>query len=1151
MMKIYNKQGSEILSIIPSEESYRVRKIMGEDALTLQFSLFEHKEIPLGSYVEFQGEIYTLFRPVHINKHHSRNFDYTAIFEAPKEVLSIYKLKDLTSSKLKFTLTVKPHEFIDLIVANLNQRDFGWTRGECVDEAEKPISFNHVYLSEALQMVADEFNTEYEISGKEISLKKIEYNKTNPLALSYGRGNGFRTGVKRENFDLSKSIDVLYVQGGERNIDFSKYGSKELLLPKNQTLEYEGKTYITDSEGFSIQRIDNDNMPKVEDSLDCTHIYPKREGVVTQLVVVDVTKNEYDIIDNTIPESLNYSDYRIAGEKATIKFESGILAGKEFDLVQTSKALTGYKHEERRFQIVAQEYDGMMMPNETFKPKASTEIEQGDRYAIFNIYMPDAYVCDDASKEGASWDMFREAVKYLYENELPRFSFTGELDPIYAKKNWLTIGGKIRLGGYVEFTDEQFQKQPVLIRIVGIKDFINSPYKPEIELSNVTTSGGFLSTLNKLEADEVIIDKRQEEALQYTKRSFRDAQETTTMLQAAFDSLSDDFGNFTGSVSPLTVETMQLIVGDESLQFRFVSSMHAPSPVSHSYFFQSGKFSAAPAILQHMTLGISAIKPNMQPSEYKFWNMEAYLSPALDKKKAYYFYARCSRLGTSGEFLLSESPIGMRYYGDYYHFLYGILNKEYDGNRSFTRMYGYTEVLPGRITTDMIASADGETYFDLQNGVIKGNISFKSGDTYKDVKSGIEEAALLASEAWDEALGVGTYLSNMKIGGANEAQLTQIEIEAPDDSEPSSNSIFEAIRGRRRSWDNVNIPLKNGVEYICTIEKSELISGTATKFSMLLWNPDEITYPTTVENTIHNFSNKRTVKIFTVPNDGRDWTLLIYAGQAGSTRANKVRYTNIMLQEGNVATAYQDAVQYLVKAIQGSTDVLGGLVATNVLLLKDEDKNIKAGMSGLEGDNVGMWLGGNYAEAQNKTSKVLLNKDGSGHFLSGAFEFTADGKLIIDLENFKISEAGKVKIIGGLETGGSGEKIVIDENAKKITLYNPSGEETLIINNDSSPVVSHGRLLVRAVQRVHGIDRFTLVSGHGALHLGDNRTNNRVLITDTLFRMFLNYENENYYVSIGRESGITQMVFKDLPTSSSGLAPGTVYRSGNNLRIAT
>ena len=111
-----------------------------------------------------------------------------------------------------------------------------------------------------------------------------------------------------------------------------------------------------------------------------------------------------------------------------------MLAGKEFDIMQTEAALTGYVHAERRFKLVPQEIDGVTMPNEAFKPAI------GDKYAVFGIHLPDAYIEDE--EIGAEWKMFREAAKFKYENEDPRFSFTGPLDGSWAKQDWFEIGGK-------------------------------------------------------------------------------------------------------------------------------------------------------------------------------------------------------------------------------------------------------------------------------------------------------------------------------------------------------------------------------------------------------------------------------------------------------------------------------------------------------------------------------------------------------------------------------------------------------------------------------------------------------------------------------------------------------------------------------------
>ena len=136
-----------------------------------------------------------------------------------------------------------------MFVDNMNIRDRGWTVGKYIDAAEKCINYDHAYCWDALGQMAEEFDTEFEIVGKTVSLHKVEYNKTKPLPLSYGKGNGFVSGVGRSNYTDTPPIEILYAQGGTDNIDASEYGSSELHLPKNGTLKYDGERF-EDENGF-------------------------------------------------------------------------------------------------------------------------------------------------------------------------------------------------------------------------------------------------------------------------------------------------------------------------------------------------------------------------------------------------------------------------------------------------------------------------------------------------------------------------------------------------------------------------------------------------------------------------------------------------------------------------------------------------------------------------------------------------------------------------------------------------------------------------------------------------------------------------------------------------------------------------------------
>lgn len=718
------------LEVQETESSYRYLSIMAKPQLVLKFSLPAFIEIPLGAWCEFMGQTFTLNDPENIRKNGTRNIEYTMTMGTDEDLLGLYKLRNSVDHRLKYSMCATPREFIQEIVANLNERSGGgWSVGTCIESTEKTVEFNHSYIDDALQNIADTFGTEWEIVNKAISLRKVEYFKDNPLSLSYGKGNGFMPGVGRTALSDEKPIKRLYIQGGDRNIDYSKYRSKELLLPKGQILDYEGRRYKTDDDGYYIERLDVISDAVREDSLDLSEIYPSRIGTISSVVVVDAEKNFYDIVDSSIPQELNYENYLIEGETMTIIFQDGMLAGKEFECKYIHESVTitnpdgtTYTKAARRFEIVPQEIDGIVMPNSTYAPAS------GGKYIVFGCSLPDSYVCDNVNKIGASWDMFREGVRYLYEHEEQKFTFTGTLQGLWAKQNWENVGGHLKVGGYILFTDTQFAPEGKLIRITGIKEFLTSPYTPTIEISSSISGVTTSSKMKKIDNVDVLIEEMNKNALSFTKRRFRDAKETIEMLNDLMDA---GFDNFTNGINPITVQTMSMLVGDESLQFRFVDRKTDPISEVPPYitYSQENKQMTIPAgILQHMTLGIDNVKATHTPSEYKFWDIPAFTSGRLiDPSKKYYLYVRANRSNTNAVFLLSETAHKIDEGNDYYWMLVGVLNSEYEGERSFATLYGFTEVLPGRITTKKIVSPDGTTYFDLVAGEIGGNIYIKSG----------------------------------------------------------------------------------------------------------------------------------------------------------------------------------------------------------------------------------------------------------------------------------------------------------------------------------------------------------------------------------------------------------------------------------------
>ena len=998
---IYGRSGNELLKIEVDDSSYRYRAIMGTNSVTLYYSLDGHVEIPVGSYIIYQGSRYTLWNPENFKKNSTRNFEYTVEFGSNAELLKIYKYKDLSEIpyRVKFPLTAKPITFLRLLVNNLNLRDSGWKVGTCIDASEKALSFNHEYCYDVLGRLASEWGTEWEIEDKTINLCKVEKFKNSPMPLSYGKGKGIKPGTGRANQEDKKPVSLLYVQGGERNIDYSKYRSKSLLLPISQELVYEGRRYLTDEYGMYIVCANRVTDTIVEDSYDASDIYPKRIGTITAVDVVDEDKNFYDFADSSIPDDLNYEDCLIAGETMTVIFQTGMLAGREFEVKYIHEPIEDKDKQiekaGRRFEIVPQELDGIMMPDKVYRPKA------GDTYAVFNVSLPDAYICNNSDKTGASWDMFRDAVRYFYEHEEVEFTFSGTLDGIWAKKKWLEIGGRIVPGAYIRFSDTQFQPDGIDIRITGVKDYINKPYSPEIELSNTPVAGYVASDLGKIDADEVINEGFHKDALQFTKRRWRDAMETFGMLE-------DAFLNFSNSIDPIAVRTMQLLVGDESLQFRFVTSKTNPVVIAYNITYDTKeKVLKAPAtILQHMTMGISSIASTHKSEEYKFWDMAEYNSPKLiDPAKKYYMYAKVSKDNSAGTFLLSETAIKMEGVSGYYHLLVGVLNSEYEGERSFVELYGFTEILPGRVTTELIISSDGKTYFSLARGEIGGNIKIKAGSSgmhnfeeWEALNSLIDEIEKSASDANDAVSGLHDYVD----GAFADGIITEAEAKA---IEKYINTVNNAKAAVEATYNKLYVNT-----YLLGAAKTGLLNAKVTLMG-------------SIENLIKSINTAIADGQTTVAEkkDVDDKYTLFNSAMAAFNTA--VETANKAIQDKlkgytDECNAELDVLGDRITAQVKRIDEISGTIDTSGWITTTDGNRLYASKSLENGDNIISYINQSAGETTISSAKINL----LGAITINALDSSLQGKINSMVTN---ADLGKLAFKDAVETAQLGSTIIV------------------------------------------------------------------------------------------------------------------------------
>lgn len=551
---IYNPDATVFQEVVLLDGSMMTNGIREDHDVTLCFSSEEELAIPEGAYVVFNGETFIAKSKSKMEMSHTRSYTYTVKMNGAPSALSSVRLRNPADGKLSFPYTASAHDHLALIVSNMNRYGGGgWSVGDCIDGGDKFLQYNYISCRDALDSLADTYGTEWEIVGKTISLHKVEYNLDSPLELSYGKGSGLRPGIIRDN--VQTPMTRLYTQGGSKNIDASEYGSTILLLPKSVTFKYDGnkfedeqgfdetkaRIYSTDSEGTYIKSHKNESRDVNEGVIDCTDIYPNKLYTVLE---VESGDNPRDIVLD-IDENLDYSQYQIDGEVPTITFQSGELMGKTFEIRrdQGGVIMVSKKYSEQgsfvgwKLTLSGTFESGRWLPD----TQSGLVPAVGDTCRIFGVMMPSQYISSNDTKSGASWDMLRRGIMYLYEYEDYIYSLKMPVDPIWARANWSSVGSKFVAGGYVRYSNSGWAQGGVVMRIKTIRQDISKPYSIEISLSNGIVGGGVLKGLS--------------DSISNQAGSISEQQDTQKRLEYNVSSLS---GNY------VTIDTSQTITAPKT-----------------------------------------------------------------------------------------------------------------------------------------------------------------------------------------------------------------------------------------------------------------------------------------------------------------------------------------------------------------------------------------------------------------------------------------------------------------------------------------------------------------------------------------------------------------------------------------------------------
>lgn len=657
--------------------------LLGEDVvkITIQSPIPQTYEI--GDKITVFGREYTMNLLPKIKKKGAHLFEYDLCFEGVQYDLSRAQYSvtiDTTGSDVQGdSLMADLRRFMEVLIANVDRVLPGqWKLGVCPDTDTRNITFNCENCLAVLQRLCQEFDQEFEITQlngvKTINIKKA--GTTFPYTFQYGKGRGIYD-LSRENVSTSNIVTRLKVFGGSNNLG-SKYRNDRLCLPGKT----KAQSFIEDAKAIAQYGI-------WEDEKHFDDIHPRFNSRVTSkgdsILKFKDSSMTFDL--NEKESDGKTTKYLINGVAAKIKFNTGGLAGYEFDI-------HSYDHATKTFVLKRlTDERGMTFPSET---SSAFQIKAGDEYALLDINLPQNKI-DTAEKELA-----QKGPEYLAQNCQPKVCYNLTIVESFLLK-FVGDGSVVNIfmvGDYIHVVDDDLNVDKS-IRITGFtRDLINE-YKYKLTIADTVEQ----SIYNRIISDLIDIDK----IIQINdladpskaRRKWMSAQEILGMI---FDPEGD---YYTEKIKPGSIETLMLSVGAKSMQFMLQNTMFEAN-----YNGNKNLVNVTGGVLTHLTIEKSI----------RNWNLSTASTTLTKDETAYYIYAKCQKAGDAGSIIFSTSQMTVNEDPMYYHFWVGVLHSVVDGVRAISLTYGSTTINGKFIRTGQIESSDGSCVFNLD-----GN-SFKMGD---------------------------------------------------------------------------------------------------------------------------------------------------------------------------------------------------------------------------------------------------------------------------------------------------------------------------------------------------------------------------------------------------------------------------------------
>lgn len=716
-LTIYDRSGERKFNLLSRAAVCGVSRasqktsLLADDTIIISAESARPLNITIGDNIRIFGKRYTFNQLPQPTKNGERSYSYELTLEGLQ-----YDLIDvhyhLPADAYGETYYANLQRHLEVLEWNINRIHPGWT---VQVDAYDPDNYQNITTSEknALAMLQDLcslFGVEFEITAQgnagKIHVKK-KAGTTHLFTLRYGRGKGLYK-LSRTNVNNAGITNRLYVYGSQENLP-QNYCHTKLCLADTTRLT----SYLEDADSIAAYGVKEGekNYPDIK---------AERVGVITavgdnRITFFDTSGDAADptnlpMFDLNEKKADGSTKYLIDGTSAKIKFQTGNLAGYEFDL-------HSYDHATNKFVINRfTDENGLVIPNDT---QDAFTFAVGDKYIITDIMLPDSYV------QQAQGRLKAKALADFPPMTQPQVSYkVGLTEGFFTAKFGKEVETELlHVGDFIHIIDEEIGVDKE-IRITAITRDLLRLHSYELTLSDTVVKTSTVKIINEIKDLQDVISFNS--GFADPSKARRRWMATQELLNLVFDPEGDYYSE---KIKPLSIETQMLSVGAKSTQFTLQDVVIQPNfnGNPNAISFSAGRL----------------VHYGIDPENTRPWVMGANVFGELPSQAPLYIYAVCPRNGGNGVWQLSTTPIACEAQAAVYFFLVGVLNSvsndEHGGNpaRLISLTYGSSTINGRFVRCGRIeSSGGGATYFDLDTGVISGRILFKSSDgSVKDVSA--------------------------------------------------------------------------------------------------------------------------------------------------------------------------------------------------------------------------------------------------------------------------------------------------------------------------------------------------------------------------------------------------------------------------------